>query len=143
MKYDETTRTSKDRLSEASMLGKKLHALRMAMRITQAEAAARAGLSRSTAVLIEAGDESRTVSQLLRYLDAISPRTSLLALLTDDIAAMKNMQADLLGKRVRMPRRNQVHEGQPPPSPTPATPRGKGAPSARRGKTEKTDAYNF
>lgn len=143
MKYDETTRTSKDRLKEASMLGKKLHALRMATRITQAEAAARAGLSRSTAVLIEAGDESRTLSQLLRYLDAISPHTSLLALLTDDIAAVKNMQADSLGKRVRMPRRSQVHEGQPPSSLTPATPSGKATPSARRGKTEKADAYDF
>ncbi|MFA9286340.1 MULTISPECIES: helix-turn-helix transcriptional regulator [unclassified Comamonas] len=143
MKYDETTRTSKDRLKEAAMLGKKLHALRMAMRITQAEAAARAGLSRSTAVLIEAGDESRTLSQLLRYLDALSPRTSLLALLTDDIAAVKNMQADSLGKRVRMPRRHQVHEGQPPSSLTPEKPGVESTPSARRGKKEKTDAYDF
>jgi len=31
--------------------------------MTQAEAAARAGLSRSTAVLIEAGDPSRTLAQ--------------------------------------------------------------------------------
>lgn len=101
MKYDESTRTSKNRLKEAAMLGKKLHALRIAMGITQADAAARAGLSRSTAVLIEAGDESRTVTQILRYLDAISPRTTLLALLTDDIGAVKNMNANAIRKRVR------------------------------------------
>jgi len=37
--------------------------LRKARKMTQAEAAARAGLSRSTAVLIEAGDPSRTLAQ--------------------------------------------------------------------------------
>lgn len=143
MKYDETTRTSKDRLKEASMLGKKLHALRMAMDITQAEAAARAGLSRSTAVLIEAGDESRTLTQILRYLDALSPCTSLLALLTDDIGAVRNMNANALRKRVRAPRSTRAYVESPQASMALGAPSVKGTPASPSLKTEKSEKYDF
>lgn len=75
--------------------------LRKARKMSQAEAAARAGVSRSTAVLIEAGDPSRTLAQVLRYLEAISADTTLLALLSDDVPALRLAQASAIPKRVR------------------------------------------
>ena len=72
--------------------------------MTQKEAAIRSGLSRSTAVLIEAGDERRTLTQILRYLDAISPQTSLLDLLQENVEAIKNMNANNIPQRVHKPR---------------------------------------
>ena len=101
MKYEEAHRTPSHRLEEAVAVGQKLAILRKAMKMTQAEAAARAGVSRSTAVLIEAGDPSRTLAQVLRYLDAIASNTSLLALLSGDVPALRLAQAQSIPKRVR------------------------------------------
>ncbi|MDP3423124.1 MAG: helix-turn-helix domain-containing protein [Burkholderiaceae bacterium] len=101
MKYDETHRTPAHRLDEAAGVGVKLGALRKARKMSQAEAAARAGVSRSTAVLIEAGDPSRTLAQVLRYLEAISSDTTLLALLSGDVPALRLAQASAIPKRVR------------------------------------------
>ncbi len=101
MKYDETHRTPKHRLDEAAGIGTKLSLLRKVHRMSQAEAAARAGVSRSTAVLIEAGDPSRTLAQVLRYLEAISRETSLLELLSGDVPALRLAQAAAMPKRVR------------------------------------------
>lgn len=84
MKRNEESLMSPERLQEARQLGEKLARLRMARRIRQADAAARAGLSRSTAVLLEKGDISRTQAQILRYLEAIAPGVSLLSLLKED-----------------------------------------------------------
>lgn len=105
MKYDEIPRTSKRRLEEASRIGSQLQILRKAVGMTQKEAALRSGLSRSTAVLIEAGDERRTLTQVLRYLDAISPQTTFLDLLQDNVAAVKNMKVRNVPQRIRGPRR--------------------------------------
>ena len=71
MKYDESLRTPEARQKEAEQIGARLRTLRIARGITQSDAAARAGVSRSTAVLLEQGDESRTLSQVLRYLHHI------------------------------------------------------------------------
>lgn len=101
MKYDETHRTPQARLDEAAGVGVKLGVLRKARHMSQAEAAARAGVSRSTAVLIEAGDPSRTLAQVLRYLEAISADTTLLALLSGDVPALRLAQASAIPKRVR------------------------------------------
>ena len=106
MKYDETHRTPKQRLDEAAGVGLKLALLRKAKKMTQAEAAARAGVSRSTAVLIESGDPSRTLAQVLRYLDAISSSTSLMSLLSGDVPALRIAQAEVVPKRIRLPAGN-------------------------------------
>lgn len=81
MKRDETPLLSPARVTEARELGAKLARLRKARRLRQADAAARAGMARSTAALIEKGDLSRTQAQILRYLEAIAPGLTLLGLL--------------------------------------------------------------
>lgn len=93
MKYDETLRTPANRLAEAQQFGLMLQELRKANEMTQSEVAARAGISRSTAVLIEKGDESRTLAQVLRYLNAIEPELSLVGLLQGQSSAVRNKLA--------------------------------------------------
>lgn len=112
MKYDETHRTPKHRLDEAAGVGGKLGELRKARKMSQAEAATRAGVSRSTAVLIEAGDPSRTLTQVLRYLEAISSETTLLELLSGDVPALRLAQASAIPKRVRASARATGEGGQ-------------------------------
>lgn len=89
MKYDESLRTPEVRLKEAEQIGAQLRTLRIARSMTQSEVAARAGVSRSTAVLLEKGDESRTLSQVLRYLHALEPELTLAGLLTGKSAAVR------------------------------------------------------
>ena len=67
----------------------------------QADAAARAGLARSTAVLIEKGDAGRTLSQLLRYLEAIAPGLSLPALLQESDPSLQALAQASVTQRVR------------------------------------------
>ncbi|ALO38836.1 hypothetical protein UZ73_11550 [Alcaligenes faecalis] len=90
MKYDEAQRTPPKRLQEASAIGQKLQQLRIAHGMTQSDVAARAGISRSTAALLEQGNESRTMSQILRYLHAIEPELTLLDLLTEQSGAVRS-----------------------------------------------------
>ena len=73
----------------------------MARQLRQADAAARAGLARSTAVLIEKGDLSRTQAQILRYLEAIAPGLSLLHLLQETDPALSALTARERTQRVR------------------------------------------
>lgn len=81
MKRDESSLLSPARIEEARGLDEKLARLRMARGPRQADAAACAGLARCTSALIEKGDLSRTLAQILRYLEAIAPRVTVLALL--------------------------------------------------------------
>lgn len=102
MKRDEKPLLTPARVQEAEMLGDKLARLRIARNLRQADAAARAGLSRSTAILIEKGDVGRTQAQILRYLEAIAPGVSLLALLQETDPSLKSLHARELTKRVRV-----------------------------------------
>lgn len=102
MKYDETPLLAPARLSEAQHLGQRLTDLRQAYRLRQIDVAAKAGLSRSTAVLIEKGDPGRTLGQLLRYLHAIEPNVTLQALVEGNIAAISSMNARNRTQRVRL-----------------------------------------
>ena len=54
-------------------MGEKLARLRKARHLRQADAAARAGLARSTVALIEKFNLSPTKAQILRYLDDNAP----------------------------------------------------------------------
>ena len=101
MKRDESPLLTSARLLEAKELGEKIARLRMARRLRQVDAAARAGLARSTAALIEKGDLGRTQAQILRYLEAIAPGVTLLALLQETDPSLKALSARELTRRVR------------------------------------------
>ncbi|MBI4739966.1 MAG: helix-turn-helix transcriptional regulator [Betaproteobacteria bacterium] len=101
MKYNEAPLMSSSRLSEAQELGDRLARLRMARKIRQVDAAARAGLARSTAVLIEKGDPGRTLAQILRYLEAIAPNLPLLALLQETDPSLQALAHAEASQRVR------------------------------------------
>lgn len=101
MKRNETPLMTPAQAAEAEAIGKKLARLRVARRIRQADAAARAGLSRSTAALIEKGDPGRTLAQVLRYLGAIAPGLSLLALLQEEDPALRALAAREITQRAR------------------------------------------
>lgn len=101
MKYIEAPLLSERRLAEANELGAKLARLRVARKVRQVDAASRAGLARSTAVLIEKGDPGRTVAQLLRYLEAIAPGLTLSALLEEGDPSLKALAMAEATQRVR------------------------------------------
>jgi transcriptional regulator with XRE-family HTH domain len=101
MKYPEAPLLPPARAEESSGLGARLTRLRKARRLRQADAASRAGLSRSTAVLLERGDPGRTLAQVLRYLEAIAPGLSLLDLLTDTDPSLKALAQAEATQRVR------------------------------------------
>ena len=101
MKRNEAPLLGAARVQEARELGEKLARLRLARRLRQADAAARAGLARSTDVLIEKGDLSRTQAQILRYLEAIAPGVTLLALLQETDPSLQALRTRELTQRVR------------------------------------------
>jgi transcriptional regulator with XRE-family HTH domain len=101
MKRDETPLLTPQRLVEARELGEKLARLRIARRLRQADAADRAGMSRSTAVLIEQGDIGRTLAQIMRYLDAIAPGLPLIALLQESDPSLLALKTREATQRVR------------------------------------------
>ncbi|WP_223851437.1 MULTISPECIES: helix-turn-helix domain-containing protein [Cupriavidus] len=103
MKHNEIPLVPPPRLAEARQLGDRIVQLRQALKLRQADVAIRAGLSRSTAVLIEKGDPGRTLAQILRYVHAMAPTVSLGALLSGDIPALVALQANSLPQRVRAP----------------------------------------
>lgn len=82
-------------------LGARIARLRIARRVLQANAAIRAGLSRSTAVAIEKGSPSVAVGQIARYLDAIAPGKTLAGLLTDLDPAEVSLAASERRSRAR------------------------------------------
>jgi transcriptional regulator with XRE-family HTH domain len=88
-------------MAEAIDIGAKLAHLRRARKIRQVDAAARAGLARSTVVLIEKGDPGRTIAQILRYLEAIAPGLPLLALLQESDPSLKALEQRETTQRVR------------------------------------------
>lgn len=101
MKYTENPLLTSLRLTEVKELGTKLARLRIARKIRQVDAAARAGIARSTAVLIEKGDPGRTFAQILRYLDAISPNLTFQALLQESDPSLKALAQSEATQRVR------------------------------------------
>lgn len=101
MKRNETPLLPGTRLVEAQLLGERVTQLRQGLKLRQADVAARAGVSRSTAVLIEKGDPGRTFSQVLRYIHAMAPEISLQALLSGDVPALVALHARKLPQRIR------------------------------------------
>ena len=110
MKRDETPLLTPARVQEARDLGEKIARLRMARRQLQADAAARAGLARSTSVLIEKGDPGRTQAQILRYLEAIAPGLPLLNLLQETDPSLIALRARERTQRVRPLSKAELHK---------------------------------
>lgn len=110
MKRNENPLMNPERVAEAKSLGEKLARLRMARNLRQVDAAARAGIARSTAILIEKGDLSRTTAQILRYLDAIAPGVSLLSLLQETDPSLQALAAREATRRVRPLSRSELDE---------------------------------
>jgi transcriptional regulator with XRE-family HTH domain len=101
MKRDEKQLMTPDQLVQAGLVGERIARLRRARNVLQSEAAVRAGLSRPTATLIEAGDPGRTLSQVLRYLGAIAPGMTLLQLLQGDDPSLVALAEREKRQRVR------------------------------------------
>lgn len=87
---------------QARALGERLARLRAAHEMRQSDAAARAGISRSTAGRIESGDPGVAVGQLLRYLNAVSPGLTLAQLLAKEGPAEMALRERERTKRVRI-----------------------------------------
>lgn len=87
--------------SQAQELGERLARLRAAHELRQSDAAARAGISRSTASRLESGDPGVAVGQLLRYLNALSPGLTLTQLLAKEQPAELHLQWRERTQRVR------------------------------------------
>jgi hypothetical protein len=73
----------------------------LARQVKQADAALRAGLSRNTAYRLEKGEPGIALGQVLRYLQAISPGSTLLDLLTEKDPALLALSAREKSQRVR------------------------------------------
>ena len=101
MKIRQSAVLPPDLLEQSAQLGQRLARLRIARSIKQADAALRAGLSRNTAYRIEHGDPGLALGQVLRYLDAIAPGSTLLDLLSESDPALIALAAREQSKRVR------------------------------------------
>lgn len=88
--------------AQAQDLGARLARLRAAHEMRQSDAAARAGISRSTAGRLESGDPGVAVGQMLRYLNAIAPGLTLVQLLANEGAAEMALRERERTKRVRL-----------------------------------------
>ena len=101
MKISQSAALAPHLLDQAAQLGRRLARLRLARGIKQTDAALRAGLSRNTAYRIERGDPGLAIGQVLRYLDAIAPGSTLLDLLSESDPALAALAARERTQRVR------------------------------------------
>lgn len=101
MKIQQSIMLSERQLDACRHLGQLLARLRIARKVKQSDAALRAGLSRNTVYRLEKGDPGVAIGQVLRYLEAIAPGSSLLALLSETDPALRALQAREQTRRVR------------------------------------------
>lgn len=87
--------------AEAVKIGSRLARLRVARRVTQQEAALRAGISRNSAYRLEHGDPGVALGQVLRYLDAIAAGKTLQSLLNEDDPALLALGVEERRQRAR------------------------------------------
>jgi transcriptional regulator with XRE-family HTH domain len=88
-------------LEACAHLGLQLARLRIARKVKQVDAALRSGLSRNTVYRLEKGDPGVAFGQVLRYLEAIAPGSTLLDLLSEKDPALHALGARERSKRVR------------------------------------------
>lgn len=101
MKITQSAMLSERQREECARLGARLARLRAARKVKQADAALRAGLSRNTVYRLEKGEPGLALGQVLRYLDAIAPGSTLLDLLAETDPALHALEARERTKRVR------------------------------------------
>ncbi len=101
MRFKQNHILSETLLTQASQIGSALARLRVARGMTQQEAALRSGISRNSAYRLEHGDSGVALGHILRYLDAIAPGTSLLALLQQQDPALHTLAAHERRQRAR------------------------------------------
>ena len=101
MKVAQSTMLSPGQLDECARLGQQLARLRIARKVKQTDAALRSGLSRNTVYRLEKGDPGLALGQVLRYLEAIAPGSTLLALLSEQDPALLALAAREKAQRVR------------------------------------------
>lgn len=99
MKKNESLLLRDAEAAQLRVLGERINRLRIARRMTQFEASVRAGLSCPTARKIERGDPGRTLGQVMRYLGAIAPGVTLLAMIEGRDPAILVLEAE--ERRVR------------------------------------------
>lgn len=88
-------------LDACARIGAQLARLRIARKVKQIDAALRAGLSRNTAYRLEKGEPGLALGQVLRYLEAVAPGSTLLDLLSEKDPALLALSAREKTKRVR------------------------------------------
>ncbi|MFL9898302.1 helix-turn-helix transcriptional regulator [Paraburkholderia fungorum] len=101
MKVTQASALAPSLLEQSRRLGELLARLRIARGVKQTDAALRAGLSRNTAYRLEHGDPGLAIGQVLRYLDAIAPGTSLEILYSEKDPALAALAARERRSRVR------------------------------------------
>ena len=101
MKISQSATLSPRQLDDCIRLGQQLARLRISRKVKQTEAALRSGLSRNTVYRLEKGDPGLAFGQVLRYLEAIAPGSTLLELLSETDPALVSLQAREKTKRVR------------------------------------------
>ncbi|WP_238990646.1 helix-turn-helix transcriptional regulator [Acidovorax sp. ST3] len=101
MKVSQASLLTSAQQAQSTRLGELLARLRVARKVKQADAALRAGLSRNTAYRLEKGDPGIAVGQVLRYLEAIAPDSTLLDLLAERQPELLALAAREKTQRVR------------------------------------------
>lgn len=101
MKVTQSTMLSPRQLDECARLGRLLARLRIARKVKQVDAALRSGLSRNTVYRLEKGDPGLAFGQVLRYLEAIAPGSTLFDLLSEKDPALLSLEAREKTRRVR------------------------------------------
>ncbi|WP_075256645.1 helix-turn-helix domain-containing protein [Herbaspirillum camelliae] len=87
--------------TEMVKLGNQFSRLRLAHKVTQTDAALRAGISRNTAYRIESGDAGVAVGQLLRYMKAIAPSLTFKELINESSVELLALSAREKTRRTR------------------------------------------
>ena len=101
MKVTQSAMLSTPQREQCIHLGLQLARLRIARKVKQTDAALRAGISRNTVYRLEKGDPGLALGQVLRYLEAIAPGSTLLELLSEKDPALVSLGARERSKRVR------------------------------------------
>lgn len=100
MKITQSAMLAPHQLAACARLGALLARLRIARQVKQTDAALRAGLSRNTVYRLEKGEPGLALGQVLRYLEAIAPGSTLLELLSEKDPALRSLDAREKTRRV-------------------------------------------
>ena len=101
MKVTQASMLSPLQRDACARLGAQLARLRIARKVKQTDAALRSGLSRNTVYRLEKGEPGLALGQVMRYLEAIAPGSTMLDLLSEKDPALLSLSAREKTRRVR------------------------------------------